>query len=106
MREERDLLAIRLEARPWRPATRAIQAPSSPREDIDLFVNLLCGERPIILKDLMDRIEKYIIVRSLQEAGGNRKQAAWILGIKYTTLHGKLNKFGIVDFKSPMPSGF
>ncbi len=65
------------------------------RKTFDLLVELLCRERPILLKKLMDRIEKDIIVRSLRMAGGNQKQAAGILGVKYTTLHEKLKKFDI-----------
>jgi DNA-binding protein Fis len=76
------------------------------REVFDLFVDYLCREQPILLKDLMDRIEKDIIVRSLRMAEGNQKQAAGILGVKYTTLHEKLKKFGIRFPKAPVPFAF
>ncbi len=76
------------------------------REVFDLFVDFLCREQPILLKDLMDRIEKDIIVRSLRMAGGNQKQAAGILGIKYTTLHEKLKKYGIRFDRAAVPFAF
>lgn len=76
------------------------------REVFDTFMDFLCREKPILLKELMDRIEKDIIVRSLRMADGNQKQAAGILGIKYTTLHEKLKKFGIRFHKTPVDFAF
>jgi len=87
------------------PGLRPLR-PAAGREDIDLFVDLLCGARPILLKEVLDGIEKRVIIRSLWMAGGNRKQAAGILGIKYTTLHEKLKRHGIRAEKPPTPFAF
>lgn len=95
MREESVLIATKRNGRSGES--------TEGREVFDLFVDYLCREQPILLKDLMDRIEKDIIVRSLRMAGGNQKQAAGILGVKYTTLHEKLKKFGIRFPKEPVP---
>ncbi len=80
-----------------------VEGGADGREVFNLFVESLCRERPILLKELMDRIEKDIIIRSLRIADGNQKQAAGILGVKYTTLHEKLKKFGISFRKTPVP---
>ncbi len=120
MREESELIAESLRARaPQRGLERREGAAhgislaeigasggAEGGEVFETFMDLLCRERPILLKDLMDRIEKDIIVRSLRMAGGNQKQAAGILGIKYTTLHEKLKKFGIRFRKTPVDLAF
>jgi transcriptional regulator of acetoin/glycerol metabolism len=83
-----------------------VEGGADGRDVFNLFVDSLCRERPILLKELMDRIEKDIIIRSLRMADGNQKQAAGILGVKYTTLHEKLKKFGIRFRKTPVPFAF
>lgn len=47
------------------------------------------------LKELMMRMERHIIVRTLNKVDGNRRMAAEILGIKYTTLHEKIKIYDI-----------
>ena len=47
------------------------------------------------LKEFMDDLERRLIVRMLFRANGNRREAAGLLGIKYTTLHEKLKKHDI-----------
>jgi DNA-binding NtrC family response regulator len=47
------------------------------------------------LKEFMDDLERRLIVRMLFRANGNRREAAKLLGIKYTTLHEKLKKHNI-----------
>jgi len=47
------------------------------------------------LKELMTRMERHIIVRTLNKVDGNRRMAAEILGIKNTTLHEKIKKYDI-----------
>lgn len=84
------------------PARRAGGASASPTgEEFDLLVELLYGDGPRPLKEVMEGLEKRIIVRSLGAARGNRKQAAGMLGLKYTTLHEKLRKFGLRNPKGP-----
>ena len=105
MREENNLIAARARLRAPQGAPGREAAADDP-EVFDIFMEHLCRERPILLKDLMDRIEKDLIVRSLRMAGGNQKQAAGILGVKYTTLHEKLKKFGIHFPKPPVDFAF
>lgn len=47
------------------------------------------------LKEFMDDLERRLIIRMLFRANGNRRKAAQLLGIKYTTLHEKLKKHNI-----------
>lgn len=72
----------------------------APRGDVrdelvSLFIEYLGRENPASLKDLMETIEKGIILRALGKSGGNQKEAARALGLKYTTLNQKVKKFGI-----------
>jgi len=61
----------------------------------DLFVEYFCEARPIMLKVKMEDLEKKIILNVLEKAQGNQRDAARILGIKYTTLNEKIKKYGI-----------
>jgi len=47
------------------------------------------------LKELFMRMERHIIVRTLNKVDGNRRMAAEILGIKDTTLHEKIKRYDI-----------
>ena len=55
----------------------------------------LCSEKDMPLKEFIEELERRLIIRTLFRANGNRKQAAKLLGIKYTTLHEKLKKHKI-----------
>ncbi len=65
------------------------------QELMDLFIEYFCKENPIYLKRLMNGVEKCIILKVLTRVNGNQKEAARILGIKYTTLNQKVKKYGI-----------
>lgn len=71
-------------------------------ELFELFIEFFCQEQPILLKDLMDNVEKSIIVNVLSKVQGNQKEAAKVLGIKYTTLNEKLKRYRIRFQKSPI----
>jgi len=47
------------------------------------------------LKERVDAYERGLIVAALEQAGGNRTQAARALGLNRGTLHSKLQKFGL-----------
>jgi len=67
----------------------------SNRELMDVFADYFCKRSPVQLKLLLDAIEKCLILKVLEKASGNQKEAARILGIKYTTLNQKVKKHGI-----------
>jgi DNA-binding NtrC family response regulator len=51
------------------------------------------GELP--LKKLISYVEIRLIVSSLERSKGNQREAARILGVGYTTLHEKMNRYNI-----------
>lgn len=55
----------------------------------------LSEEAPIHLKDVIGELEKKVIVQVLSDVDGNQKNAAKILGMKYTTLNEKVKRYHI-----------
>jgi len=51
------------------------------------------GELP--LKKLILHVEVRLILSSLERTKGNQKEAARILGVRYTTLHEKMKRYNI-----------
>ena len=47
------------------------------------------------LKERVDAYERGLIVAALEQASGNRTQAARVLGLNRGTLHSKLHKYGL-----------
>lgn len=60
-----------------------------------LFVEYFFDSSNIPLKEFMGKIEKNIILITLYKASGDQRQAADILGLKYTTLNEKIKKYQI-----------
>lgn len=65
------------------------------------LLDKICGPRmsetiPINLSTLKNKTEKETIVEALSKSGGNRKEAARLLGIHRSTLYDKMNKLGMV----------
>ncbi len=67
----------------------------STRDLMDVFAEYFCKQHPVHLKLLLDTIERSLILKVLDKSSGNQKEAARILGIKYTTLNQKVKKYGI-----------
>jgi len=44
----------------------------------------------------LDEVERATILRTLEQAGGNKSEAARRLGITRRTLHQKLKKYGVM----------
>ncbi len=72
-----------------------IRAVPSDADVYQAFVEFFCGDRPIMLKDKLEDLEKKIILYILEKTQGNQREAARLLGIKYTTLFEKIKKHGI-----------
>lgn len=52
-------------------------------------------EAPVPLKAVIGELEKKVIIDVLNEVNGNQKDAARILGMKYTTLNEKVKRYQI-----------
>jgi DNA-binding NtrC family response regulator len=78
------------------PKRRAVQPSGEKRTKyLNRMAVRLSHEAPLHLKDVIGELEKEIILRVLKEAEGNQKDAALILGMKYTTLNEKLKRYGV-----------
>lgn len=62
---------------------------------LQLFFEYFVINKRTPLKKLMMRIERDIIVKTLNKVEGNRIEATEILGIKNTTLHEKIKRYDI-----------
>lgn len=62
---------------------------------LNMFIDYFCIEKRIPLKDLLDGMERIIIMRVLSLFDGNQKKAAKFLHIKPTTLCEKLKRYNI-----------
>jgi DNA-binding NtrC family response regulator len=113
LREPTDLLA-RLRALPWpgnvRQLENAIESLVALSADGELDLALLpdagsLAEVPehgedglrLSLKQKLEAYEKGLLIAALEEADGNRSEAAKALGIGRATLHDKLKKYGLEE---------
>jgi len=67
-----------------------------------LFIKYFSSNQRVPLKELMDLVERSILIRTLSQLNGNLKNAANLLGLKYTTLHEKMKKYNIRFRKEPI----
>ena len=71
-------------------------------EVLSVFIEQFCMKQRIPLSELMNILEKTILIKVLSSFNGNQKDAAKFLGIKYTTLNEKVKKYNIKFFKNPI----
>ena len=62
---------------------------------LDFFVDYICMNDRIDLKEVLEELERTILIKILSKFNGNQKDAAKFLGIKYTTLNEKVKKYNI-----------
>ncbi len=62
---------------------------------LKIFIELFCLRKRIPLKDLIEGIERMIIVGVLSHFHWSQKKAAAFLGVKYTTLNEKIKRYNI-----------
>ncbi len=74
----------------------------SVMKSFKLFINYFSETQRVPLKELMNMVERAILIRTLSQVNGNLKSAAKSLGLKYTTLHEKIKKYNIRFQKEPM----
>lgn len=77
------------------PAEGAPQA--LPVEELlKLYVQEYCLRRHVCLKKMINMLEREIIFLVLEEAHGNQRAAAKLLGVRPNTLHYKIQRMGLV----------
>ena len=54
------------------------------------------------LPEILNILEKAILIKVLSHVNGNQKDAAKFLDLKYTTLHRKIKKHNIKFLKNPI----
>jgi DNA-binding NtrC family response regulator len=60
-----------------------------------LFVDYFCQERTLDLKELIEKLETGIILRTLSKKNGDQGEAAKALGLDDRTFSSKLKQYGI-----------
>jgi len=63
---------------------------------LKLYVQEYCLHQHICLKKLILMLEREIIYLVLEEAHGNQRAAAKLLGVRPNTLHYKIQRMGLV----------
>ena len=71
-------------------------------ELLKYYVREYCLQRHICLKKMIDMMEREIIYLVLEEAHGNQRKAARLLGVKPNTLHYKIQRMGLVPIHKYM----
>lgn len=82
------------------PQPQTEDAPEAV-DPAEMALRLVAANLPLDLKDLIQGIERGIIVRTLALVQGNQKAAARMLGLKHTTLNEKVKRYGIRFRKAP-----
>ena len=75
--------------------------PPSLRETLPLDLTPSPGSPQLPLREALAALEKQMILRALDQAQGNRAEAARILGIARPQLYTKLEEHGLADSKKP-----
>lgn len=78
-------------------AIRTAATPTAPRKDVRHF------DGPVSFKELVRQnlveVERDILIRALEQTGGNKAKAARMLQIDYKTIHVKAKEYGIQSKK-------
>lgn len=78
--------------------TKTVGAGLGLHEDdlLKYYIREYCFERHVCLKKMIDMMEREIIYLVLEEAHGNQRKAARLLGVRPNTLHYKIQRMGLV----------
>ena len=82
---------------PWAQASQSAGADDDAayRQLVRTYLDSSGGERTY--SDLIEKIERLLIVEALRRCDGNQTHAAQLLRIPRPTLHAKMQKLGIID---------
>jgi len=75
---------------------------SAEEQLLKILVQDYCHGRHVCLKDMIEMMEREIIYLVLEEAGGNQRTAARMLGVRANTLHYKIRRMGLVPVQKYM----
>ena len=53
------------------------------------------------MREAVAALEKHLVARALERSGGNRAEAARLLGIARPQLYAKMDEHGLSDLKKP-----
>jgi transcriptional regulator with GAF, ATPase, and Fis domain len=84
------------------PAERGTHYASPKEELLRICVREYCLHQHIALKNLVNMMEREIIYLVLEEARGNQRAAARLLGVRPNTLHYKIHRMGLVSIHKYM----
>ena len=73
----------------------AVEALAYSLDNLYGCIELINEGRPAPIQEIMNELERSIISQAMIQARANIRQAAVLLGIKYTTLYAKLGKHGL-----------
>jgi len=71
--------------------------PSRLRHAISAAAHRPLDEDPIILEDVLARIESELITRAMDRSGGNKAKAARLLGMKRPRLYRRMLQLGLIE---------
>jgi len=69
---------------------------ASGQRYLETLAECFWQQQPRRIKPFMDSLERHIILNALECVFGNQREAAKILGLKFTTLNAKIKKYRIV----------
>ena len=64
---------------------------------LSTVVDKICALESMPLPLFLQYLESRILLRAMQRSGWDRKEAARLLGLKYTTFHEKLKRYGLIS---------
>ena len=72
------------------------------KDHLDFFIEHVFMNGNINFKEVIEEVERAIIIKTLAKFNGNQRETAKLLGIKYTTLNEKVRRYNINFRKEPI----
>ena len=78
------------------------QRKRDSKDLLEFFIEYVARNDSINFKELIEEIERAVLIKTLARFNGNQRETAKFLGIKYTTLHEKVKRYNIFFRKEPV----